>query len=183
VCIAAPVGPPRSPESVVEETEPIGLRQGPAGWWSSTRNSDGDAGDADADGDGDSDVGVVVAVVAAKGTNEFGKFISRGVVRRRKFSEGGAAIGFEMTLARRYVGDTDLRWRTEPSSANGDLVDVSDMAPWLSISAKPPRKTAKRKTTDDTSGGGAAKSKLKGDGSEASVAAHPSDAQQEICEK
>jgi hypothetical protein len=173
VCIAVPVDPPRSPDSIVEEAEHVGLRQGPAGWWSSIRNTDGDAGDADSDSD--SDVGVVVAVVAAKGTNEFGKFISRGVVRRRKFSEGGAAIGFEMTLARRYVGDTDWRWRTELSSANGDLVDVSDMAPWLGISAKPPRKTAKRKTIDEALGAGAAKSKPRGDGSEASVAAHPGD--------
>ena len=81
----------------------------------------------------------------AKGTTEFGRFISRGVVRRRRIASDGTSH-LELTLARRYVSDTDWRWSQTLSS---DLVDPSDTSPWLAVAAKPPRRPAKRKANDD----------------------------------
>ena len=48
------------------------------------------------------------ALVGAKGSNEFGTFVSLGHARRAR---NGADDSVELTLARRYVRDDDSRWR------------------------------------------------------------------------
>ena len=58
-------------------------------------------------------------VVAAKGTTEFGKFISRGLLE-----------GDTLTLCRRYVDDKDARLRQGLGAA---LAATSDAQPWHSL--------------------------------------------------
>lgn len=61
--------------------------------------------------------------------------MSKGVVR-----EVGGQL--ELVLARRYVKDSDWRWRTELSAS---LDHPLCEQPWLTLTAKAPRKPRKRK--------------------------------------
>jgi len=67
------------------------------------------------------------ALVSARGSNEFGTFVSLGHARR---CSAGADEGVELTLARRYVRDDDSRWRWPLSDMLRSVVAPIRACPW-----------------------------------------------------
>jgi len=67
------------------------------------------------------------ALVAARGSNEFGTFVSLGHARRAR---SGADDSVELTLARRYVRDDDSRWRWPLEDLVKHVTAPPRVAPW-----------------------------------------------------
>jgi len=67
------------------------------------------------------------ALVAAKGSNEFGPFVALGHARRCR---AGAEDSVELTLARRYVREDDSRYRWPLSDLLRAVVAPVRVAPW-----------------------------------------------------